>query len=138
MDDLIVIILTLIIAVVGVLGQLKKRKAATQNNQQQNNTGGFWNLLENEMKITEQPQEQYYEEEAEEEAEILAETESLETKKEYQFAPEDEGMSIYKIDSVDEILENEQSEPEKVKKSSVQFSLRKAVIFSEILNRKYE
>ncbi len=139
MDDLIVIIVTLIIAGIGVLGQIKKRKPATQNNQQQNKSGGFWNMLENELNIREQPQEQFQEAEEEEETtEPVTETEGVETEKQYQFSPEEEGMSIYKIESVEELQEEEKVKPTKLRKSSVQFSLRKAVIFSEILNRKYE
>ena len=142
MDDLIVIILMLIIAVVGALGQIKKRKLQQQpNNQQKGKTdsGGFWDFLEEQTDYMPHPQENEMTQEQQKmkKEEPVSMPEVVEEKPKYEFKPEQEGMSVYKIKSENE-LKQEKTRSTKEKWDSKRFSLRKAVIYSEILNRKYD
>lgn len=126
MDDIVVIILTLIIFVVGAIGQIKKKRPAQTNTSQKNNFGGFWDLLAGDTEIVEQPQEfnpQYVEPETNE---IITEEPG------YKFTPSTEGKSNMKMEFFENLKE------EKTKKIlDENFSLRKAIIYSEIINRKY-
>lgn len=132
MDDLIVIILTLIIVVVGAIGQIKKKRpellqepGKDNNNNEAGNTGGFWDFLEGEQQFVTQQTDVYPEEEPK--------IEPIQPKKEeYKFVPSNEG----KTDSAKPFF-NFEEEDEKKKKPREKFSLRKAIIYSEIINRKY-
>lgn len=124
MDDLIVIILTLIIAVVGVLGQVKKKKQA-EGTGAGNSTGDIWDLF----------QEQDNFQEAEKVTEFYEEDEktleSFDTLV-YQFDAVKEGSALIKGKNIPEDTAISEKVEDKEK-----FSLKKAVIYSEILNRKY-
>ena len=126
MDDLIVIIITLIIVVVGALGQIKKKKPLPQNPEQQNKPTGFWDLLKEEADYPGQQQEYTSNEEP------ATETDFHEEIPDYQFTVNNEAKSVFASDK-------NKSKKEEIKeiKTKEKFSLRKAVIYSEILNRKY-
>jgi cell division protein FtsN len=147
MDDLLFIILTLIVTVIGALGQInKKKRSARQQNQAEGNEpeekpDNFWDFLNEEAySQTEQQEEHLPEEEMIEQEDPLArkmdkpEPEPKITKPEYRFTAKNEGQSIYSS----EITDKADEEKRKTKKKIRDFSLRKAVIYSEILNRKYE
>jgi len=126
MDDLIVIILTLIVAVVGIIGQSKKKKRAPNTPGSTNSPGNIWELLQREM----EPQQNIAEPELVEEIEIEEINEWPVQQVQNQFKTQNEGISEIK----DEVaVEN----PIKVKIKKENFSLKKAVIYSEILNSKY-
>jgi hypothetical protein len=125
MDDLIVIILTLIILVVGIIGQSKKKKQTTPVTENRKSPGNIWELIQQEM----EPQYNIPEPEFVEEKEV---EEIVEPVKQvpYQFTAKNEGVSEIKKGAHVENTIKEQIKKEK-------FSLKKAVIYSEILNRKY-
>lgn len=127
MDDLVVIILTLLIAGAGAIGQLKKKKQTTtipvgQAKQPDN----IWDLFKEEVfPQIPQPDPEYY---LDEEPESIP----YENEQDYKFEAKNEGG----------ILINNEIKPEPIindviKDKKEVFSLRKAVIYSEILNRKY-
>lgn len=128
MDDLVVIILMLIIAGFGAIGQIKKKKA---DQRQPQSTGkqpdDIWDMLlkqrEGPVQVTE-PYPEYFKEPKS----IL---ETFETPV-YEFNPYREGTSALKDRIVPKkpVLQTR-------KKIKQDFSLKKAVIYSEILNRKY-
>ncbi len=128
MDDLIVIILTLIIFVVGALGQINKKKSKQQPAGQHNKSGGFWDLLDEEMELNEEP------------APISRKMDTVQPERDVTLQPSapdlrftDEGERVFRNRPV---RVKEKTE-EQVIKEVEEFSLRKAVIYSEILNRKY-
>ena len=133
MDDLIIIILTLVIAVVGIIGQIKKKKQAQSevNGTENNTSGNIWSFLDD---IVEQPMQMENKAEPEE---VKFMTEEKVKQQEYSFIAEKKGQpSAEKTKSLKkEIKEN--IKDEKKEKISESFSLKKAVIYSEILNRKY-
>ncbi len=121
MDDLIVIILTLIIAVVGVLGQIKKKKQIPAGTDGEETKENIWDLIQGEInKPVQTPNVDLIEDENERVEPQL-----------YQFeAKSENGSTTHK--ELEETISEKSDEPEKEK-----FSLRKAVIYSEILNTKY-
>jgi hypothetical protein len=129
MDDLIVIILTLIVAGVGVLGQLKKKKQAqTGSESNKKATNSFWDLIQGETDFNQQGVKSDFEE-----TDFDNQQEEVLVKK-----------PVYGFDrKKDKELEIERDIKETTRKSKIKsgvmndFSLRKAVIYSEILNRKY-
>ena len=137
MDDLIVIILTLIIAGAGAIGQMKKKKRLKPEGEenQQKTTGDFWDFIDD-LGGESQPAN-FTPPETETDAEPEGTPEFVKEQPKYVFKAEEERQStFFKNDTVkDEI--KEQLKKEKQEKISESFSLRKAVIYSEILNRKY-
>ena len=127
MDDLIVIILTVIVATFGILGQIKKKKAGQSNVSQPNKPGSFWDLLQEEPPF---PEEQFQADELK--SEPADNAENYMEQPAYNFSAENEGGYIKKMNPKPKI-----SEGIKESKMNEKFSLRKAVIYSEILNRKY-
>ena len=126
MDDLVVIILTLLIAGAGVIGQMKKKKQATAVPGGQKNPENIWELFKQDaFPHTPQTEPEYYVDEQ-------PESEPYENEQGYKFEPKNEGG----------IIINNEVKPQPTIKDSIPekkevFSLRKAVIYSEILNRKY-
>lgn len=127
MDDLVIIVLTLLLAGVGLIGQLKKKKQASGSEGEQKKQKDIWDLLgegvfpqEQEVESTTVPVEQ-------------EEVETYVNKQNYHFhAKNKEKKTIEK-----------EIEPTKTTKKidgkiKEEFTLRKAVIYSEILNRKYK
>ena len=126
MDDLIVIILTLVIVVVGLLGQLKKKKEVAAGAGQPGQPKSFWDLLEDETDLPVQEESPEYDEERKPEPVVSAETPfyRIKTKNEEPFVMDDD-------------LTKKSTRIKFKSKTIKGFSLRKAVIYSEILNRKY-
>jgi archaellum component FlaG (FlaF/FlaG flagellin family) len=127
MDDLVVIILTLLIAGAGVLGQMKKKKqAATIPTGQAKQPENIWDLFKEEaFPPILQPEAEYY---LEEEPESIP----YENEQGYKFEAKNEGGKI-----INKEVKPETTIINSIKEKKEVFSLRKAVIYSEILNRKY-
>lgn len=126
MDDLIVIILTLVVAGIGILGQIKKKKQAETASNQPNQPEDFWDLIKNEPDFPGQEEENKYYEEENTEPVISPETS-------YQIVNTAHRKPAVKKDEY-----GKKTTRKKVKSKTMEgFSLRKAVIYSEILNRKY-
>ena len=133
MDDLLIIILTLVVAVIGAFGRKKKKEA----NQSQSAGGtqqpqDFWDMFMNQGEQQQKQPQFIYEDEPEEapEEKIVVEKKG---RPKYSFSAEEEGKSDIK----EELIKSLDSERKKVQIEGEDFSLRKAVIYSEILNRKY-
>jgi hypothetical protein len=124
MDDLIVIILTLVIAGVGALAQLKKKRNQQSNSGQSEKSADFWDLLEDNTEPASQDVGYVNDEEMQMESVVTEEVSSnkLRTKN------NDQSFRSKKV-------VKEMRKPRS--KLNGEFSLRKAVIYSEILNRKY-
>lgn len=126
MDDLVVIILTLIIAGVGILGQVKKRKQGAPLPEGEKKAENIWDLIQQEINPVQNiPQPEYIEDEVEE-------AEEAEQKPSYEFEVQNEGSLV-----AENKMEGVKSSKKLRKIAGEKFSLRKAVIYSEILNRKY-
>lgn len=141
MDDLLVIILTLVFAAIGIFGQMKKKQAANQRGPQPepqpeselDEPESFWDFLDPEsQRNTMQQAPVQVMEEQKQPVETVADKPAPK-KAEYQFEPENEGASIYAHD----LTSDKNKEQEEKKTPKDRFSLKKAVIYSEILNRKY-
>jgi hypothetical protein len=127
MDDLVVIILTLIIAVVGVIGQSKRKKQAAAQGNTQKKEGDFWELLnEDPFQLIKPKTENVVEE-------VVEEAEPYENEQDYEFYANREGGRF--ITEEPKVETPQETSP--VQKQKKNFSLRKAVIYNEILNRKY-
>ncbi len=126
MDDLIVIILTLAVAGIGILGQIKKKKQAATGSNQPKQPETFWDLIKNETNFPVQEEENEYYEEENPEPVISSE------------APYQKVSTTLKQSSARKDNFTKKSIRKKIKsKTMEEFSLRKAVVYSEILNRKY-
>ena len=142
MDDLIVIILTLVFAAVGIFGQMKKkqaeRRAAGQPEPQpeaeSETVDNFWDFLEPESQNNQYMEQAPVAQPKKQGQPVQAVTKEPAVKKtEYQFKTKNEETSIYKND----LTSNNNEERKNKMNSKNRFSLKKAVIYSEILNRKY-
>ncbi len=127
MDDFVVIILTLIVAVIGLVSQARKKKNAQQKPQENNSPQNFWEAIQREMNPEPQIPEQEY---VENDYEDMEEEVSV---PEYKFEAREEGSSDIVQKKV--VVKLPVKKPRKV--AGEKFSLKKAVIYSEILNRKY-
>ena len=126
MDDLVVIILTLLIAGAGVFGQLKKKKQVPVVNGEQKDPENIWDLFREEVFPQQpKPESEYFNVEQEE-------YEPYENEQGYEFEAKNEGGAL-----INNELNAEISAKELKNKKIEGFSLRDAVIYSEILNRKY-
>jgi hypothetical protein len=126
MDDLVVIILTLLIAGAGAIGQIKKKKQIPVSPGEQKNPNDIWDLFRQEPfnpVIKTEPEYINVEEE---------ESEPYENEQGYQFEAINEGGVLINND-----LNANPKPGEVIPNKNERFSLRKAVIYSEILNRKY-
>lgn len=127
MDDLVVIILTLVIAGFGLLGQIKKQKQIQQPaSEDKLPPDNIWDLFNAEPVNSHQEFDAETDETEEEEAPIAAQVPS------YQFKAENEGVSFGKERPASKPMERNIPAHK-----SEDFSLRKAVIYSEILKQKY-
>ena len=134
MDDLLVLILTVAIGAIGALSQ-KKRKKASPNSAPQSKpeTTSFWDMIMDETNRVVPEPEPAIEvmPEVEPEPKVVEKVEQKPERK-YQFKAENEGQSGIN----DKIKTTVQRRPKKVF-GDEGFSLKKAVIYNEILNRKY-
>jgi hypothetical protein len=136
MDDLLVIILTLIFAAAGIFGQSKKKKAQQANQPvpqpQPEEHDSFWDFLEEESpkpresNIEAQPEQAYRQPQRNT-------TEEKKPEPVQNVQPAQKKSSIYSTD----LTGKNETENQRKSKLKNRFSLRKAVIYSEILNRKY-
>lgn len=140
MDDLVVIILTLIIVVIGAIGQIKKNKNVQPAKDPGTVPVNFWDLIETqetpqvvtEHEVFDPVHDNSREEEIENYESVYESLNENEKKTEYKFDGKNEGISAFDNDiTTIEPLKNVTS------KKRMNFSLREAVIYSEILNRKY-
>ena len=126
MDDLVVIILTLIIAGAGVIGQIKKKKQMPVAPEVQNNPEIFWDLFREEAfppGLKKEPEYLNIEHE---------EPEPYGNEQGYKFEAKNEGGIL-----INNELKTQSVAKNIITKKKERFPLRKAVIYSEILNRKY-
>ncbi len=124
MDDIIVVILMLIFIVASFLGQKKKPKPAPVP-EQKVEPEDFWDILSRQAEEESMPEEIPQQKTTDFIEDYFQQKSGI-----YDFHPDSEGArTIVK-------------KPEKIKKTKVKseikkFPLKKAVIYSEILNRKY-
>lgn len=137
MEDLIVIILTLIVVVVGALGQgKKKKKQIPEGEAESNGAESFWDMIGGDEPavvserqwIDQEEQQESIEPEPQYDMETGVSTEDPN----YQFNAEDEGGIAVTPPMVGDLKKKQFKS-----KIRQEFSLKKAVIYSEILNRKY-
>jgi len=132
MDDILVIILTLIVAVVGVLNQNKKKKAQKPAPEGKTNTQkNFWDQLLDDGELFEQPraaveEEPLFKQPVEEQVPVFESMPEV-------TIPENGRMTKNVSTEVIPIVKQKK----KIYKQGQKFSLRDAVIYSEILNNKY-
>lgn len=126
MDDLVVVILTILIAAAGAIGQMKKKKQMPVEPGEQKTPEDIWELFKQET-FQQKPFR----------TPVLAEVEEEESEPSvnvqgYLFEAKNEGGLLEK---------NEMKVQAPVTKNTIKnkerFPLQKAVIYSEILNRKY-
>ncbi|WP_321997188.1 hypothetical protein [Draconibacterium orientale] len=128
MDDIVVIILTLIVALFGILNKTRKKNAAPgESASGAGSAQDFWEMLMDDNKdMPGQPQPQVIQEEVEEEEP------AQEVRPAFQYSAEGRKSTP---------LKRKEQPAKKTKKQSLllgeKFSLKKAVIYSEIINRKY-
>jgi len=136
MDDLIAVILTLIIAGAGALGQIKKKKPMPVATEEPKNPENIWELFREENLLPELKTEPDYTEIVEDES-VLYKYEQPESipydnEQDYKFEANNEGGTI-----INQELVSNPITTKGISKKKEKFPLRKAVIYSEILNRKY-
>jgi len=129
MDDLIVLILTLVIGVIGVVGQIKKKKRQSADGPKEKEPG-FWDMLEEEIEMETAPQPNRG---RQPEAVPVVEPQEKNVKPKYEFTTENKGKSI----SSDKYAKTRKVSITKEKIRKTKFPLKKAIIYSEILNGKY-
>lgn len=131
MDDLLIVILTLIVALVGFFGKKKQKENQAPKPQAAQQPKDFWDVLMQEESATPtftETEESAMAEEPEKEEFVEPVSEPS-----YSFQAEAEGKS-----EMQRALERPVTEKrKKVKIGGEEFSLKKAVIYNEILNRKY-
>lgn len=131
MDDLIIILLTILVAVVGALNQRKKKREGQQPaSEDAGQPTDFWEMI---MQHEEQPPA--YQMMPQQEEEVYDEAIDVvpEAKPVYSFKADAEGSSEVVEKKV--ILQRQQKKPVLI--DGEEFSIRKAIIYSEIMNRKY-
>ncbi len=126
MDDLIVIILTLLIAGAGAIGQLKKKKPNPVAPGEPKTPENIWDLLREDTLMPELKTEPEYLEMEQ------PESEPYENEQGYNFAANDEGGTLIKKNTDIQSVVKKTTQ-----KNREKFPLRQAIIYSEILNRKY-
>jgi len=127
MDDLVVIILTLIVVGVGAFGQLKKKKQAAANPMPPEQSENFWDLIEgkSESPIQGKSPDFIDIEKPKPKMETEVSLSQLKTK----HGKKTRGRKDYSVKNT----------KVKIRQKTMEgFSLRKAVVYSEILNRKYK
>jgi hypothetical protein len=127
MDDLVAIILTLVFVAIGAFGQMKKKKTLVAEPESNNDVkDDIWGLFE---KVT---GFENYREDPYGHTEVVAkEPGPAVNEQNYSFKATDEGGSVIEKES--------QIQKRVVRKNAIRenFSLKQAVIYNEILNRKY-
>lgn len=135
MDDYVVIILTLIIGIIGFLGKAKKRKPVQPVSENSTPPESFWDLIQgNQNQQKENMNAEEFEDMTyiEEDESVTTVQNEIADETPYRFNKDNEGIS-----DIPDRLEEEKEKPRLKSRLREDFSLRKAVIYSEILNRKY-
>ncbi len=135
MEDYLVIIITLIVAVVGVLRRKKKKTVAqAPETGKAKSSSNFWDMIMDEQGGDAEPVYEYEESESHhvDPEPVLQEHAVAVEKSSSAFWVRDEGVS-----AVDTEREATQKKKRKITIDGEEFSLKKAVIYSEIMNRKY-
>ncbi|MDD2381470.1 MAG: hypothetical protein WCY58_08105 [Mariniphaga sp.] len=123
MDDLIVIFLTLVFIIGGLFGQLKKKQAeSVKKINPPSSSGDLWELPAEDWA---EPTDRY--------EKSGFKTTRPEPKERTLFHPKKEGERI----TISKTQIGSLAKEKATRESNIQFSLREAVIYSEILNRKY-
>ena len=94
MDDIVVLILTLLIVVLGAISQIKKKRLVQPDANENNDSGNFWDLLQGESEFVPQQPEFKPPEEP-----MPAET--IQEQPKYKFTPAREGVSDIKKEEVE-------------------------------------
>lgn len=126
MDDLVVVILTLLIAGAGAIGQMKKKKQIPVETGDPKTPEDIWELIKAEAF----PQKQYKTPVFDKV--VKEETEPSVNEQGYKFEAKNEGGML-----VEKEIKIQSPATKNTINSKPKFPLRKAVIYSEILNRKY-
>jgi hypothetical protein len=127
MDDLVAIILTLVFVGIGAFGQMKKKKNLIPEPESNNNKqDDIWGLFEKVTGFENYRQDPYGNTEV-----VAKEPGPAVNEQNYSFKATDEGGSVIEKES--------QIKKSIVRKNVIRenFSLKQAVIYNEILNRKY-
>ena len=127
MDDLLIIILTLVFAGIGTFGQMKKKKKFVPEPESNNNKqDDIWGLFEKVTGFENYREDPYGNTEV-----TVKEPGPAVNEQNYSFKATDEGGSVIEKES--------QVQKSIVRKNTIRenFSLKQAVIYNEILNRKY-
>lgn len=127
MDDLVAIILTLVFVGIGAFGQMKKKKNLIPEPESNNNKqDDIWGLFEKVTGFENYRQDPYGNTEV-----VAKEPGPAVNEQSYSFKATDEGGSVIEKES--------QIKKSIVRKNVIRenFSLKQAVIYNEILNRKY-
>lgn len=127
MDDLVAIILTLVFVGIGAFGQMKKKKKLIPETESNNDTkDDIWGLFEKVTGFENYRQDPYGNTEV-----VAKEPGPAVNEQNYSFKATDEGGSVIEKES--------QIKKSIVRKNVIRenFSLKQAVIYNEILNRKY-
>lgn len=128
MDDLLVVILTLIIAGAGALGQLKKKKQTPEGVAGNLNTPeDIWNLFKDEPAMSHLAEDPYGTKEV-----FVKEPGPAVNEQNYTFNQKNEGGKI-----IETVVAKPVVTAQKKSVFNSNFSLRDAVIYNEILTRKY-
>lgn len=141
MDDLIVIILTLVFAVAGIFGQMKKKQAEKQTGgqpepqpeAQPEDADNFWDFLEPESRENYMEQAPVAEPQKKKKFVQTVAEEPAVKKTEAKVQPKNAGTPVYSND----LTSDGKTDRKNKSTGKRHFPLKKAVIYSEILNRKY-
>ena len=127
MDDLVAIILTLVFVAIGAFGQMKKKKTLVAEPESNNDVKDeIWGLFEKVTDFENFREDPYGHTEV-----VVKEPGPAVNEQNYSFKATDEGGSMIEKES--------QIQKSVVRKNAIRenFSLKQAVIYNEILNRKY-
>ena len=128
MDDLIAVILTIVLAGAGALGQLKKKKQGSQSTTDGLNTPDeFWDLFKADKIMNNLSEDPYGDKEV-----FVKEPGPAVNEQNYSFNAKNEGGKLIET-VIPKIAVAEKKQP--ILQGKKQF--RQAIIYSEILNRKY-
>lgn len=128
MDDIVVIILTLIVALFGILNKKRKKDVAPgEPGSSAGKTPDFWDMLmdnNEDLPPSPQPQEIY--------KEVVEEEPVRAAKPKFEYS-----TKAKKTQPIKRKMKRAEKSKKRTQILGEKFSLKKAVIYSEIINRKY-
>jgi len=127
MDDLLVILLSVVFILAGIFGQKNKKKNAANSNSvvKEPAKEDLWDFLDQKWEDSSLGEESH--------EVAVEEVPAPKQESRQQFHTEQESQRIFKKGSIENVSEKMKVRPLKMSK----FPLKDAVIYSEILNRKY-